>query len=119
MTDSYAWCVTQLWPDVFLNQALLVGAAWAHGCIGVHFRFRLEPAWRRVQGGLLVVAIMLPTLALAGFVAMAREAAAWPGGDDRRDRRRAGLDHARAASTDLPFGASGWSWPGSRWWLQS
>jgi adenylate cyclase len=80
MTDSYAWFVTQLWPGAFLNQALLVVVAWAHGCIGIHFRFRLEPAWRRVQGGLLLAAIMLPTLALAGFVAMAREAAAWPPG---------------------------------------
>ncbi len=63
------------WPDPWhaLSQALLLLAAWVHGCIGLRHWLRLRPwfpRWRPLLAGL---ALGLPLLALAGFVAGGNE----------------------------------------------
>ncbi len=54
-------------------QAITVIVVWAHGCIGIHFWLRVKPfypKWRNILG---VFAILIPTLALAGYGAAAAE----------------------------------------------
>lgn len=76
--DSYTYAVAYLydrWPAALLQMALVV-IAWVHGCIGLHFWLRLKAWYRRTSRWWLGVAILVPTLALAGFVAARAEAAA-------------------------------------------
>src|SRR5262249_50866395 len=74
--DRYAYViwviwVTQPWLGVMQSAALVV--AWVHGCIGLNYWLRVKswfPLWRPWLGAL---ALLLPVLALLGFVAGARE----------------------------------------------
>src|SRR5262247_4927846 len=74
--DSYTYVVLALWwyrPDLGVLQAIVLLLAWLHGCIGMHFWLRLQPWYTRVVPGFFGVAILLPTLALLGFVQAGRE----------------------------------------------
>jgi len=42
-------------------------AVWAHGCIGLYFWIRYRPWYPRAAPWLLIVAVLLPVLALLGF----------------------------------------------------
>ena len=55
-------------PWLGLLQAAALLTVWIHACIGIHFWLRTKtwyPDWRRVMAAF---ALLLPTLALAGFV---------------------------------------------------
>jgi adenylate cyclase len=67
-----------LWNNLAWNQTMLVMVVWAHGCIGLHFWLRLGNFYRRIAPLLFAIALLLPALSLAGFVAAGREAAARP-----------------------------------------
>ena len=74
--DTYTYVVLALWwyrPDLGVLQAIVLLLAWLHGCIGMHFWLRLQPWYSRVVPWLFGVAILLPTLALLGFVQAGRE----------------------------------------------
>ncbi|OLC37306.1 MAG: hypothetical protein AUH81_06465 [Candidatus Rokubacteria bacterium 13_1_40CM_4_69_5] len=76
VTDSYTRVVLALWhqaPENGVRQAILLVIAWAHGCMGLHFWLRLRPGYRRVAGGLFAVGLLVPVLALLGFVQAGRE----------------------------------------------
>jgi adenylate cyclase len=76
--DSYTSVVLALWwsrPDLGVLQALVLLLAWLHGCMGMHFWLRLRPWYGRVVPWLFGVAILLPTLALLGFVQAGRDVA--------------------------------------------
>ena len=74
---SYARIVRALWtPESITLQLLLLTAAWAHGCLGLHLALRLRAGWRRWQPALLTGAVLLPVLAALGLLSMAREMAA-------------------------------------------
>ena len=49
---------------------------WTHAAIGMNFALRQKPWWPRWREPLLVVAVLVPLLALSGFVAAGREVAA-------------------------------------------
>ncbi len=56
-------------PILAVTQATALLTVWTHACIGLRFWLQTKywyPDWR---SGLLVAAVMLPTLALSGFVA--------------------------------------------------
>ncbi len=55
------------WAGVMQSVALIV--VWVHACIGVHFWLRTRYWYRDWVVPLRVFAVLLPTLALAGFVA--------------------------------------------------
>jgi adenylate cyclase len=55
------------WVGVLQTAALIV--VWAHACIGVHFWLRTKPWYRDWIVPFRAFAVLLPTLALAGFVA--------------------------------------------------
>src|SRR5881396_3167319 len=77
--DRYARLLLFFWvqaPECGAWQAVALAAAWTHACIGVHYWLRFRPWYPRVAGALFTVALLLPTLALAGFVAGGREVAA-------------------------------------------
>lgn len=76
---NYARVVRGLWsPAAASYQMALMTAAWAHGCLGLHFALRARPAWRRWLPAFICVAVLLPTLAGLGFLSMGREIA-WTG----------------------------------------
>jgi adenylate cyclase len=77
--DPYGRVALTLWqlrPDLGLRQTIVVLAAWVHGCIGLHFWLRLRPSYAAVAPTLLGIAVLVPALALLGFAAGGREAAA-------------------------------------------
>jgi adenylate cyclase len=64
------WVVTPWYSAV---QALAVLTAWTHACVGIHFWLRTKswyPDWRPY---LFAFGLLLPTLALAGYVAAGNE----------------------------------------------
>jgi adenylate cyclase len=74
--DRYARVLLLHWvtaPERGAWQAVALAAAWAHACIGVHYWLRFRPWYPRVATWLLAVALLLPSAALAGFVAGGRE----------------------------------------------
>src|SRR3989454_5889973 len=77
--DPYARIVLGLWvigPPRGIWQATTLVIAWLHGCIGLHYWLRFRPWYPRAAPWLFGVALLLPTLALLGFVAAGREVAA-------------------------------------------
>lgn len=74
--NSYQRFIPSIWNPPSLGlQWLLLAAAWAHGCLGLHFALRARSGWQRWQPLLLTLAVLLPTLAALGVLAMAREIA--------------------------------------------
>jgi adenylate cyclase len=69
--NSYRSILIALWvllPGLGVVQVIAVVTVWVHACIGIHFWLRVKrwyPAW---QPALLAVALLLPALALAGFI---------------------------------------------------
>ncbi|TAD89039.1 MAG: adenylate/guanylate cyclase domain-containing protein [Alphaproteobacteria bacterium] len=57
-------------------QKLLLLIAWIHGCIGLHYWLRLREWYRPITRYLFAFAVLLPGLALAGFIAASQEVSA-------------------------------------------
>lgn len=75
-SDHYRPSLADLWPAHAVRQTLLLLVVWAHACIGLHYWLRLAGWYRRAAPVLLAVAVLLPALALAGFMVAGREVAA-------------------------------------------
>jgi len=74
--DSYAYVLYSIWvsePLLGLLQAIGTVVAWLHGCLGLHFWLRLKPWYERAFPYLYSTALILPVLALTGFVNSANE----------------------------------------------
>ncbi len=61
-----------IWPGSFLQQSLLLLVVWVHGCIGLHFYWRLKTWYPWVAPWLMGVAVAVPCLSLAGVVSAGR-----------------------------------------------
>lgn len=78
LDDRYAYVLWVAWTVAPVNgvlQSLAVVVTWVHGCIGINYWLRVKawfPPWRLLLGAL---ALLIPVLALLGFVAGAREVA--------------------------------------------
>ncbi len=66
--DSYSYELVWLWPAYAVLQNVLLALVWAHACIGLHYWLRLAPTYRRIEHWLILPAVALPVLAIAGFV---------------------------------------------------
>jgi adenylate cyclase len=78
--DSYNVVLRGLWPDAALKQTLLLVIVWLHAMIGFHFWLRLKRWYAAWSPALLVFAVLVPTLAITGWIEAAREAEiAFPG----------------------------------------
>ncbi|WP_340116819.1 adenylate/guanylate cyclase domain-containing protein [Pelagibius sp. 7325] len=74
--DSYLYVVTAQWAfdlGYVVQQIALVLVVWIHGCIGLHLWLRLKAWYPRFAPYGLAGAVLLPTLALAGYLAAGRE----------------------------------------------
>jgi adenylate cyclase len=72
----YKYLLTALWYGNPLNgilQIALLMAVWTHACIGLRFWLRLRPWYDTAQPFLYAAAILVPVLALLGYVAGGRE----------------------------------------------
>jgi adenylate cyclase len=77
-TTTYAYVVSGMWvehPTSALIQAVLVLVAWTHGCMGLRWWLQFQPWYPRYRTVLRAAALLVPTLALAGFAGIGREAA--------------------------------------------
>ncbi|ARJ68250.1 hypothetical protein WV31_18720 [Magnetospirillum sp. ME-1] len=55
------------WKGV--SQAILVLVVWGHACAGLHLRFSMRSGYDSARPWLLALAVVVPTLSLAGWVA--------------------------------------------------
>lgn len=72
--DLYARVVPAMWNSrsAFRQLTLLV-LAWLHGCLGIHFVLRHRKGYRERFYLSFAAMVLLPLLAMLGFVSMARE----------------------------------------------
>ncbi len=76
LEDSYLYIVTvQVTFDIWtaIQQAAMLLVVWVHGAIGLHLWLRLKDWYPRVAAPGLVVAVLIPTLALGGYLVSARD----------------------------------------------
>jgi adenylate cyclase len=69
-------------PDLGYLQLLVLVIAWAHAMLGLHFWLRVRPWYERVAAPALVLAVLVPVLAVLGAAEGARQVialAAMPG----------------------------------------
>src|SRR5204862_3642012 len=75
---NYERMVGVLWSDTgpALRQAILLLIVWTHFCFGMHYWLRIQRWYAGVQPVLFAAALLIPSLALAGFAAAGNEL--WP-----------------------------------------
>jgi adenylate cyclase len=114
--DTYSYVVVGMWvqhPSSAATQALLLLIAWTHGCMGVRWWLQFKPWYPRYRTVLRAVALLLPTIALAGFAGIGRETALLSVTPGWLDRTFAGITPAQedavlgwAGIANAIFGAS-------------
>ena len=84
-------------PWLAVVQAAAVIVVWAHAMIGLHFWLRTKPSYPQWRGALAIAGLLLPTLALSGYVAAGNQVLRAAGAQvaEQHDRRddRAGQPH--------------------------
>ena len=74
LDDPYLRVVSAIWDNQRGgDQLLLMGIAWLHGCLGIHFVLRHKARYRQHFYVIFASMLLLPVLAALGFIAMARE----------------------------------------------
>ena len=66
--DTYRAELTLLWPGLAFRQSLLLVVVWLHAMIGLHFWLRNKAWYGRWAPLLLVFAVMVPTVAITGWI---------------------------------------------------
>lgn len=74
INDYYYDVLFALWPGAFWWQMTLVLIVWCHGVLGLVMAFRARAWFSKVRVVGFSLAIIIPVLALAGFVSAGREA---------------------------------------------
>lgn len=70
--DTYGYALWAMWPGEAVSQAFLVALVWVHGCIGLHNWLSLKRWYRDTLWFWYGLAVLVPTLAYAGFAAAGR-----------------------------------------------
>lgn len=71
----YESVLTSHWPEKAWIQIALVIIAWFHGVVGLHMAFRHRRWYELARKPGYVIALLLPALAIAGFISAGREVA--------------------------------------------
>ena len=74
VNDAYAATLQHLWPGRAYRQTALTMIVWSHGIIGINYSMRLQPWYPRVREPFLITSVIIPVLAVAGYIAAGREA---------------------------------------------
>jgi adenylate cyclase len=72
----YRYLLSALWydhPEKGVLQMALLLAAWIHACVGLRFWLRAKPWYDALQPLLFAAALLMPVVALLGYVAGGRE----------------------------------------------
>ncbi len=104
LNDSYAYVLLVQFvqaPQVGLRQNLLVLIAWGHGCIGVYYWLRLKALFERAWPFLYAAALLLPMLAMLGYVAGGRSVRLLMQQPEWLDAFRAGLNYPGPIAIDF------------------
>jgi adenylate cyclase len=72
---DYRYALWAMWPNEALNQAVLMLLVWVHGSIGLHHWLSLKPWYHRTVWLWYGLAVLIPALSYAGFVAAGRASA--------------------------------------------
>lgn len=73
VNDEYGYLIGLIWGTTAAwTQAALLLLVWIHGCIGLHVWLRGKAWWRRAIPVLIALSVLIPGLALAGFIAEGR-----------------------------------------------
>jgi adenylate cyclase len=70
--DVYTAELRLLWPGLAFGQSLLLVVVWSHAMIGLHQWLRTKRWYARWSSVLLVAAVLVPTLAITGWIEAAR-----------------------------------------------
>ena len=74
-TVDHLFVMPNLWPGLAGKQIVMSLLIWGHGAAGIHFWLRQKPFYRRVQPWLIAIAVLIPALSMAGFVAGGKDMA--------------------------------------------
>ena len=69
---DYAYALWAMWPNEALWQSMLMTLVWVHGCIGLHHWLIVRSWYRRLLWLWNGLAVAVPALAYAGYVAAGR-----------------------------------------------
>ncbi|MFT5509855.1 MAG: adenylate cyclase [Hyphomicrobiaceae bacterium] len=83
VNDAYGVTLQHLWPGRGYRQTALMLVVWMHGIIGINYSMRLQPWYPRVREPFLIVSVIIPALAIAGYISAGREAVALANPDAR------------------------------------
>ena len=98
LQKGYAQELYSFWvasPDLGVLQVSVLLVAWTHGCIGVYLWLRLKRFFEPAKAALLCAAILLPVLALLGFIRAAGQC--WRCRTTQRGARLTSI-HGKSAS---------------------
>ncbi len=70
--DTYTNELRLLWPGLASSQSLLLCVVWLHAMIGLHHWLKVYRWYRGASPVLLVLAVLVPTLAITGWIEAAR-----------------------------------------------
>ena len=66
--NDYSVILESMWPGAALDQIALLTVVWVHSVIGLHFWLRLRQWYRRFLPVLFALAVLIPVLAVLGFI---------------------------------------------------
>lgn len=70
--DAYRNVLSLQWPGLAVWQSTLLVVVWTHAMIGLHFWLRMRSWYPKAAPFLLALAVLIPALALAGWIEAAR-----------------------------------------------
>lgn len=73
--DVYTAELRILWPGLAEKQTLLILVVWAHATIGLHHWLKTKAWYARWRAVLLALAVLVPTLAITGWIEAGRRVA--------------------------------------------
>ena len=103
---DYHWILYVQWSSAryLVQQPVLVLVVWCHLMIGLHFWLRLKRWYPRALPVLYALAVLLPVLALLGFVRAGSDVLALAADPEKLASISAGWNHAPRAARQLVLG---------------